>query len=804
MEELKDLKVLAENTVNKFSQYTGEDFILPQIFKDEVKEINGSSISYNKYSAIIETSAQLNIYMPNQWFFIASYFTELYHELHKYKKAALSVTSKERLKDLNGKELSEPELKNIEVSDLTYESKERLKKFITDYSWWGGAKTIDRNDFYVSPILSYGKLVNASQSYVADLCAFLADKEALVSSLRKELEANMISLKELFAKYLNSLNLAESTANRYLDLVPNYPSVVDILKNALNKNNLFEIDSISEATQLYQIVKEEDFNKKGNNLYSSGIKKYINFLEWRKNTSRPSTNNVRESFIKYWEIIDQHGAQFELYVNRFESVINAEIKNLKIGVSDVFEIVDFEQYKQLLSQIISNNPDLAYLNDDTGPDGAKYYIWSTNRHYRNYLNILAVSDFFEAIREEKTKVVSRFSETVGFDKDLLTAMRTKPFLLLAGISGTGKSRIVKQMAFESCPDIEELRSDKTSPGNYQLIEVKPNWHDSTEVLGYESEIGGKHYVATPFVKFLVKAMCYPDVPFFVCMDEMNLAPVEQYFAEFLSVLESRKLVDGKITSEPLIKADIFKNHETQLRPDLLKKAGAKKIPYGDNETSDPIIEYGKFNEIYERLKVEGLRIPSNLIVVGTVNMDETTHQFSRKVIDRAMTIEMNIEDSEGPFVNFFKDCKDLDYSDTPQAKELFLPTVVQAKEALANLSVDDTDYLEKEVPTKLYSLNQALNGTPFKIAYRVQNELVLYFHELRKEHPEATVEDLLSQAMDAILMLKVLPRIEGDEDLLEKPLEKLHKFTEGYTEAHKKVEEMQARLNGGHFTSFWP
>lgn len=515
--------------------------------------------------------------------------------------------------------------------------------------------------------------------------------------------------------------------------------------------------------------------------------------------------SVRESFLKYWSIIDQHGAQFELYVNKFESVINDEINKFKIGVSDVFEIVDFDQYKQLINQIISNNSDLSYLNDDTGPDGARYYIWSTNRHYRNYLNILAVSDFFNTIREEKTKVVSRFSKTVGFNKNLLTAMRTKPFLLLAGISGTGKSRIVKQMAFESCPDVEALRSDKTSPGNYQLIEVKPNWHDSTEVLGYESEIGGKHYVTTPFVKFLVKAMCYEDkAPFFVCMDEMNLAPVEQYFAEFLSVLESRKLVDGKITSEPLIKADIFKNHETQLRPDLLKKAGAKKIPYRDNETSDPDIEYGKFNEIYERLKVEGLRIPSNLIVVGTVNMDETTHQFSRKVIDRAMTIEMNIEDSEGPFVNFFKDCKDLDYTAEPQAKELFLPTVVQAKEAMESFSNDDKKHLTENVPTLLHSLNQTLNSTPFKIAYRVQNELVLYFHELRKEHPKATAEELLKQALDAILMLKVLPRIEGDEDLLEKPLKELLKYTEGYEQAHAKVEEMQDRLNGGNFTSFWP
>ena len=618
-------------------------------------------------------------------------------------------------------------------------------------------------------------------------------------------EKTVLSLEEQFLKYLESNNLSERTIDRYYKQTPNKSEVKAIIKETFNKNSLFEIDSVEDATVISQKVKIQNFDIVGKNMYSSGINKYIEFLEWLYSCKAIKQQNVRESFIKYWEIIDQHGAQFELYVNKFESVINDEINKLKIGVSDVFEIVDFEQYKQLINQIISNNLDLSYLNDDTGPDGARYYIWSTNRHYRNYLNILAVSDFFDTIREEKTKVVPRFSETVGFDKNLLTAMRTKPFLLLAGISGTGKSRIVKQMAFESCPDIEDLRSDKTSPGNYQLIEVKPNWHDSTEVLGYESEIGGKHYVSTPFVKFLVKAMCYEDnAPFFVCMDEMNLAPVEQYFAEFLSVLESRKLVDDKITSEPLIKADVFKKYETQLRADLQKRANDEQTSYGDNATSDPIIEYGKFNEIYERLKVEGLRIPSNLIVVGTVNMDETTHQFSRKVIDRAMTIEMNIEDAEDPFVNFFKDCKDLDYSAAPQAKELFLPTVVQAKEAMGNLSVDDTDYLTENVPTLLHGLNQALNGTPFKIAYRVQNELVLYFHELRKEHPEAAAEELLKQAMDSILMLKVLPRIEGDEDLLEKPLKELLKYTEGYEQAHAKVEEMQGRLEKGHFTSFWP
>ena len=397
-----------------------------------------------------------------------------------------------------------------------------------------------------------------------------------------------------------------------------------------------------------------------------------------------------------------------------------------------------------------------------------------------------------------------WSEISSNQSSYLRAMRTKPFLLLAGISGTGKSRIVKQMAFESCPNIDILRKDPTSPGNYQLIEVKPNWHDSTEVLGYESEIGGSHYVATPFVKFLVKAMQYEDkAPFFVCMDEMNLAPVEQYFAEFLSVLESRKLIDGKITSEPLIKADIFKKYESSLKAELFNLPKESITNYLDT-TSDTAELYGRFNDVYERLKAEGLRIPSNLIVVGTVNMDETTHQFSRKVIDRAMTIEMNIEDAETPFKDFFEGGDALHYYDNPQPQEIFLPKVVQAADALAQLSEEDADYLKANVPQLLYNLNKALDGTPFKIAYRVQNELVLYFYSLREEKSDTDAETLLASAMDSILMMKVLPRIEGDEDLLEKPLKALAEFTATYPLASKKVAEMQQRLPQAHFTSFWP
>lgn len=382
-----------------------------------------------------------------------------------------------------------------------------------------------------------------------------------------------------------------------------------------------------------------------------------------------------------------------------------------------------------------------------------------------------------------------------------SALRTKPFMLLAGISGTGKSRIVKEMAFHTCPNMTELRKDKVAPGNYQLLEVKPNWHDSSELLGYESALKNT-YVVTNFVKFLCKAMKYPNVPFFVCLDEMNLAPVEQYFAEFLSVLESRKKTDDGISSEALIPADVFAKYDLLRELFNIKEAGARNTSYTADQTTEASAYYGKEATIYDQLKNEGLRIPANLIVIGTVNMDETTHQFSRKVIDRAMTIEMN----EVNFGAFFTESTELDYLDEPLNAEFFLSKYVSAKEAMADLSEEEQTYLFENVPAVLVAINEALDGTPFKVAYRVQNELIIYYAELRDTNADGETADLFKTAVDDILMLKVLPRVEGDKDILEEPLKRLSALAaaNGYEKAGAKLQEMSDRLANSPFTSFWP
>ena len=135
----------------------------------------------------------------------------------------------------------------------------------------------------------------------------------------------------------------------------------------------------------------------------------------------------------------------------------------------------------------------------------------------------------------------------------ITAIKSKPFLLLAGISGTGKSRIVRELA-RACweEDSDEYKAQK--PRNFEMVQVKPNWHDSSELIGYVSRVSGEPvYVAGDFLKFVAKAWEEPEIPYFLCLDEMNLAPVEQYFAEYLSVVESRKAdEDGIITTDPIL------------------------------------------------------------------------------------------------------------------------------------------------------------------------------------------------------------------------------------------------------------
>ena len=343
---------------------------------------------------------------------------------------------------------------------------------------------------------------------------------------------------------------------------------------------------------------------------------------------------------------------------------------------------------------------------------------------------------------------------------LLCAIRTKPFVLLAGISGTGKSRIVRKLAQatvtkELAPEIIEddaKRWKLPSPGNFQLIQVKPNWHNSMDVVGYLSNIPEPHYVFTPFVEFIIKAMKYPYMPFFLCLDEMNLAPVEEYFAEFLSAIESRSCVNKEYFTDPIIKP--FES----FGEDVCNKMIRTFFPEYDPNKTDNEHEY-----LISRLKTQGLMLPQNLIVIGTVNMDETTFSFSRKVLDRAMSIEMNDVDYDS-FLSGTTDDELKSVSEKITQHHLnkyLIYRPINAIDVLSpergNLSDGDSEY----VIDYLKKVNILLDGTPFKLGYRAANEALLYLSSSYKFNCGDRVK-----AMDNFTLMKILSRIEGDESKL--------------------------------------
>lgn len=366
--------------------------------------------------------------------------------------------------------------------------------------------------------------------------------------------------------------------------------------------------------------------------------------------------------------------------------------------------------------------------------------------------------------ETKVKKKSEFSNLIinsaqGYSLQYLTALRTKPFMLLAGISGTGKSRIVRKLAQATVTeelqkaegyegtDFANDRWKLHSPANFELIQVKPNWHNSMDVIGYLSNIPSPHYVFTPFIEFIVKAWQYPEVPFFLCLDEMNLAPVEEYFAEFLSAIESRSFEAGEYMTDPIIKPfnsfgdDVAKMMVNTLFPNFTA---------GDTESTT--------TKIIKHFRIKGLTLPKNLIVIGTVNMDETTFSFSRKVLDRAMSVEMN----EVNYDSFLNDTTDDDLkaivlafeeNDDADLNALLVDRHIEAREIIDELGDDAKfaiDYLKR--------INALLEGTPFKLGYRAANEALIY---LQASYEFGHTDRIA--ALDNFTLMKILSRVEGDE-----------------------------------------
>ena len=350
-----------------------------------------------------------------------------------------------------------------------------------------------------------------------------------------------------------------------------------------------------------------------------------------------------------------------------------------------------------------------------------------------------------------------------FSPDMLAryvaSIATKPFVILAGVSGTGKSKMAELIA--------EFYSATNSPGQvpagpaaavtvgdgfvftpgkggvdksrFALVPVRPDWIDNQSIMGFVNPVTGK-YESTQALDLMLRADASLAAAaekaaaprYFMLLDEMNLARVEHYFSDWLACAESRRYQeDGTISQQPIP----LHRHEFAMASmiDATGKAVEMKVP-------------------------STLPIPTNLIITGTVNVDETTFGFSPKVLDRSMVIEFNDVDLDG-LRNGNGTADDASAYRFPEVLPPFLLATTEAFKALP-----------AGTHGHLVAINKILADAQLHFGYRSAAEIGLFVQVYSNILPQDTADADLLRALDGAILQKVLPRIQGNRARIEHTL----------------------------------
>ncbi|XID92250.1 McrB family protein [Paenibacillaceae bacterium WGS1546] len=425
-----------------------------------------------------------------------------------------------------------------------------------------------------------------------------------------------------------------------------------------------------------------------------------------------------------------------------EEQLSADLENLVDNYKQYVHLVLQSNDGQEQSSVPTTQPPMLNLSVNERLDAVKAYIRQRGFSFPDHL----IENFY-------------------------LSMKTKPFVILAGVSGTGKTKLVQLFA--------EAIGATSENGQYTLIPVRPDWSDPSDLIGYKDL--SDRFRPGPLTDVLVEASdpANRDKPYFICLDEMNLARVEHYFSDMLSILETQKRQEDRIVTDPLIRPSALANEEDQSK-------------------------YGR------------LHIPDNVYLIGTVNMDETTHPFSKKVLDRANTIEFNeiqLDVYPSPSVNSVP---------TQPASNAFLRAdYLQLVDAYQGSNIP----LIEKATSELVRINDILGQIHSHVGFRIRDAICFYL--LYNEQAGLLTND---EALDYQLLQKILPRIQGSNRSVKRVLLQLLEIALGkklnkgeleddaselwsnlaktvesakYPQSAIKIVFMLRRLDEDGFTSYW-
>lgn len=291
----------------------------------------------------------------------------------------------------------------------------------------------------------------------------------------------------------------------------------------------------------------------------------------------------------------------------------------------------------------------------------------------------------------------------------VASLLTKPFVILTGLSGSGKTKLAQTFVQWICED----------KAQYRMVPVGADWTNREPLLGYPNALNPKEYVKpdTGVLDLIIQAGNSPELPHFLILDEMNLSHVERYFADFLSVMESKE-----------------------------------EIPLHSSNEIDKAIP-------------KRLSLPPNLFIIGTVNIDETTHMFSPKVLDRANTIEFRISEKE--MSDFLKNTKPLNLSGLVAKGAGMGKSFLELAGSKAASAID-----RETIDSELLRFFSELKKTGAEFGYRSATEIMHLIHQLGVLDASLTTR----QKLDVAIMQKLLPKLHGSRRKLCPVLETLASF----------------------------
>lgn len=668
-----------------------------------LEEEEGSFSKVSDKTSVVQTDKNY-VFFSNQWLYLAVLCKKYAESLKPYgdffdkkirgNQHVMSALVKKDFADADWIELIPEQV-----------DRERMIKFIEADSTYrpgkallNGDKARSIKDIFGSCILKKIAVPDASSAYLGNLIYYLAKRPDLYDRLEKEVTFQIGNAGN--AKKLS--RITKDCARQIIDVI-------------------YNIDKFEKIKSLLDINEK---NVKVNISRTGGLLPAGNFLRYL--FARPNSDLYAGDSDKARVFVDK------------EYTISFETENVECRLTT--EWVDSE------------------LVEGGNGNYLKALIAIVNEYYKENIEIKTIlgERYLYMIKEKfEFKDLPEVLKT-DFARRYITSLLAKPFVILTGNSGTGKTRISKQFA-----EYLEWESDEGKK-NWVIIPVGADWTDNTKILGYYNplaEDGNGKYEKTKIVELIEEANRHKEIPYFVILDEMNLSHVERYFSDFLSHME----------------------------------------------TPDTPFEL----EGYTRR----LDYPENMFVVGTVNIDETTYMFSPKVLDRANVIEFKpqkedvfkvfsaagtvgkmVPVNDGSAQAFLKLAKEIRTGKFAVDEDLtHYYTDVDGDFTGSNL-----DYVEG-VFSDIYEIVQKYD---FEFAFRTVKEIRNYIaaaYELLEK-----TEFNLNQIIDEQLLQKILPKIHGNKKEIGQMLEELTGLCDKYSLVlrKKKIEQMKGKLAKVQYASF--